>query len=343
MINSAKKSANGLLGILDDILDLAKADAGKMELDYFEMPLRTLVYGLIESFESKRRENDLYINAEIAADIPFVLMGDPKRLRQIMTNLIGNALKFTEKGGLTIRVTQQPEHITSPDGGLVLRFEIVDTGIGMSRDTANKLFQPFTQADNSTTRRFGGTGLGLSIAHHLVELMKGQIGVDSVEGKGSTFWFEIPTRVAAETTDVKLPELGGLTVLSIEDHPKGAKEIQNSLQSMGANVTSVSYSRRRFELAAKRPFDVAVVDHGLPDGLGTDVLKKLNKMRPFMGLILYTVHDDYEIKQICKFVGAKVSAETRQPPRPWRYSQGGCQTDAAHALRRAAKPADLRR
>lgn len=305
MINSAKKSANGLLGILDDILDLAKADAGKMELDYFEMPLRTLVYGLIESFESKRRENDLYINAEIATDIPFVLMGDPKRLRQIMTNLIGNALKFTEKGGLTIRVTQQPEHVALPDGGLVLRFEIIDTGIGMSLETADKLFQPFTQADNSTTRRFGGTGLGLSIAHHLVELMKGQIGVTSIEGKGSTFWFEIPTRVAAETTDVKLPDLSGLTVLSIEDHPKGAKEIQNSLQSMGATVTSVGTAAEGLELASKRPFDVAVVDHGLPDGLGTDLLKKLNKLRPFMGLILYTVHDDYEIKQICKFVGAK--------------------------------------
>lgn len=305
MINGAKNSANGLLGILDDILDLAKADAGKMELDDFELPLRTLVYGLIEALESKRRENNIYLKAEVDQAIPFVVTGDPKRLRQILTNLIGNALKFTENGGITVKVTNQLQHIQTPEDGLGLRFEIIDTGIGMPPEVAAKLFKPFTQADNSTTRRFGGTGLGLSIAHHLVELMKGEIGVESVEGTGSTFWFEIPTRVATENADVQLPSLSGMTILSIEDHPRGAKEIQSSLQSMGAVVTSVATAAEGIELARARPFDVAVVDHGLPDGRGTDVLKELNKLRPFMGQILYTVHDDYEVKQICKYVGAK--------------------------------------
>lgn len=304
MIASAKNSANGLLGILDDILDLAKVDAGKMELDYFEMPLRTLVYGIIESLESKRRENNLYLKADIEPDVPFVVMGDPKRLRQILTNLIGNGLKFTEKGGLTIRVLNKTRHIKPMAGHIGLRFEVVDTGIGMTADVAAKLFQPFTQADNSTTRRFGGTGLGLSIAHRLVETMGGQIGVISEPGKGSTFWFEIPTQIASEKTEVKLPDLTGLTVLSIEDHPKGSLEIKNSLQSMGANVTSVGTLADGLDLVEKRPFDVAVIDNGLPDGWGVDAMKKINKLRPFMGLILYTVHDDYEVKQICKFLGA---------------------------------------
>ncbi len=309
MIAAAKNSANGLLGILDDILDLAKSEAGKMELDHFELPMRTLVYGIIEALQSKKRENNLYLKAEVDPSVPFVVMGDPKRLRQILTNLIGNGLKFTENGGITVKVSMNAQRIKPVQDGIVLRFEIQDTGIGMSQDVADKLFQPFTQADNSTTRRFGGTGLGLSIAHRLVELMGGEIGVISEEGKGSTFWIELPTQIATENTDVKLPDLTGLTILSIEDHPKGAKEIQNSLQSMGAIVTSVGTAAEGIELATKRPFDVAVVDNGLPDGWGTDVLKKLNKIRPFMGLILYTVHDDYDTKQSCKFVGAKYLAK----------------------------------
>ncbi len=305
MINIAKGSANGLLEILDDILDLAKVDAGKMELDHFEVPLRTLTYGIIEAMEVKKIENDLYLKAEIDDNVPFVVMGDPKRLRQILINLIGNGLKFTEKGGITVKIGVNAQHIPVPDDGLALRFEVTDTGIGMSDSVATKLFKPFTQADNSTTRRFGGTGLGLSIAQRLIELMHGKIGVTSQEGVGSTFWFEIPTTEANEKQDVELPDLHGLAILSVEDHPRGAKEIQSSLQSMGAHVTSVKTCQDARELFLARPFDVAIVDHGLPDGWGAELLKEMNKARPFMGLILYTVHDDYSIQQVCKFLGGK--------------------------------------
>lgn len=305
MVSTARKSASGLLEILDDILDLAKVEAGKIELDNFEIPLRTLAYGAVECMEVKLLGKPVKMATEVEQGIPFVLMGDPTRLRQILLNLIGNAIKFTEKGSVTLRINTKVKHISAPEGGLALRFEIEDTGIGMPQDVADKLFRPFTQADNSTTRKYGGTGLGLSISHKLVELMGGKIGVDSTVGKGSIFWFEIPTKPADEQAKVDLPSLDGLAVLSVEDHPKGAKEILSSLTSMGAKVESVPTYKEGLELIKKRPFDVAVIDQGLPDGLGIDLLKEAAKIRPFMGLILYTVRNDLGMQYTAKVLGAK--------------------------------------
>jgi two-component system sensor histidine kinase/response regulator len=305
MVATARKSASGLLEILDDILDLAKVEAGKVELDNFEIPLRTLAYGVMECMEVKLFGKPVKLLTDIEQGIPFVLMGDPTRLRQIMLNLVGNAMKFTERGNITLRINTKVKTITAPADGLALRFEVEDTGIGMSPEVCRKLFQAFVQADNSTTRKYGGTGLGLSISQKLVELMGGHIGVDSVVGKGSVFWFEIPTRAASEQVKVDLPSLDGLAVLSVEDHPKGAKEILSSLTSMGAKVESVPTYKEGLDLINKRPFDVAVIDQGLPDGLGIDLLKEAIKIRPFMGLILYTVRNDLGMQYSAKIIGAK--------------------------------------
>ena len=195
MVDIARNSASGLLEILDDVLDLAKMDADKMELDLFEVPVRLLVRGLLEALSVKVHSAGINLIDDIKQDVPFVIKGDPKRLRQIIMNLAGNAIKFTQSGSVTVRVSTETQHIKAPDipGGVALRFEVIDTGIGMPKEVCDKLFNSFTQADSSTSRKFGGTGLGLSIAKKLVELMKGQIGVYSTVGKGSTFWFEIPT------------------------------------------------------------------------------------------------------------------------------------------------------
>jgi signal transduction histidine kinase/CheY-like chemotaxis protein len=306
MINTAKSSASGLLEILDDILDFAKMDAEKMELDNFEVPVRTLIYGINEALFVKVHGKDVELKDDIEKDVPFVVIGDPKRLRQVLMNLAGNALKFTKEGSVTIRVTTQQKHIKSPKNGLALRFEVIDTGIGMSQEACDRLFKPFSQADNSTSRKYGGTGLGLSICKKLVELMGGQIGVDSTEGKGSVFWFEVPTEeVSTEANTVNLPTLDGISVLSVEDHPQGAKEIVRSLESMGATIESCPTYAEGLELIKRRPFDVGIIDQGLPDGLGLDLIKQIMEAQPFMGLIMYTVRDDSGLQHSLQSLGVQ--------------------------------------
>lgn len=304
MVKTAKNSASGLLEILDDILDFAKMDADQMELDLFEVPVRTLARGINEALAVKVQGKPVNLLDDIAEDVPFVVVGDPKRLRQVIMNLMGNAMKFTHEGNVTIKITKKCKNITVTEGFIGLRFEIIDSGIGMSKEAAEKLFSPFTQADNSTSRKYGGTGLGLSICKKLVELMGGQIGVVSKEGKGSTFWFEIPTEeVDTDANVLDMPELDGISVLSVEDHPQGAKEILRSLQSMGAKVESCPTYAEALELVIRRPFDVAVIDQGLPDGLGLDLIREIMEIRPFMGLIMYTVRDDAGLQHTLQSLG----------------------------------------
>lgn len=310
MTHTARNSASGLLEILDDVLDFAKIDADQMELDHFEVPVRTLARGILEAMSVKVQGKPIALKDDIAGDVPFVVVGDPKRLRQILINLTGNAMKFTREGTITIRVLRGGKVLPAPARGLVLRFEITDTGIGMEDEVAARLFQPFMQADNSTSRKYGGTGLGLSICKKLVELMGGKIGVESRAGEGSTFWFEIPTEeVSTDANILNLPKLDGISILSVEDHPMGAKEIVKSLKSMGAIVESCSTVREAMELVQRRPFDVGIIDQGLPDGLGLNLIREIMKIRPFMGLVMYTVRDDAGLQHSLQSLGVHYLAK----------------------------------
>lgn len=304
MSKIAQKSAAGLLEILDDILDFAKMDADKMELDEFEVPLRMLVRGILEALSVKVHGVNIELIDDIEKNVPFVITGDPKRMRQIIMNLCGNAIKFTKEGSVTVRVSLNTKHLDTAPGRIGLRFEVIDTGIGMPKEVSDKLFQAFTQADNTTQRNYGGTGLGLSISKKLVDLMGGQIGVTSKEGIGSTFWFEIPAReVDVNASSVNLPNLDGISVLSVEDHPQGAKEIINSLQAMGAKVENCATYADGLEIVKHKPFDVGIIDQGLPDGLGLDLIKEIINIRPNMGLIMYTVREDSGLQHSLKSLG----------------------------------------
>ena len=193
-VASVLTSGEALLGLINDLLDYSKIEAGHLELEALDFDLRNLLDEVLDLFAEKADARALYLTVEVAPQIPVQMRGDPGRLRQILINLVGNAIKFTEQGGIRIRLSL----LEQSSAGLRLRYEVVDSGIGLDFETRSRLFQPFTQADASTTRRFGGTGLGLSICRRLVEAMNGQIGVDSTPGHGSTFWFEIMLAEPAE-------------------------------------------------------------------------------------------------------------------------------------------------
>jgi signal transduction histidine kinase len=181
-------AADSLMGIINDILDFSKIEAGKLELELVEFDLLEVLQGVRSLMSISARGKGLPLECEIDNDVPRTMIGDPLRLRQVLLNLIGNAIKFTEQGMVWMRARRDGER---------LRVEVSDTGIGIPQELIPTLFQPFTQADVSTTRRYGGTGLGLAISRQLVDLMGGEIGVSSELGKGSTFWVAIPFSVDA--------------------------------------------------------------------------------------------------------------------------------------------------
>jgi len=213
--HTIKASSDGLLTIINDILDFSKIEAGKMTFEKVDFDLGDTIRGPVELFTPRARQKGLALNYSTGEDVPTRLVGDPSRLRQILLNLIGNAIKFTDSGEVALEVSQRGE----TGGEMQLHFSIRDTGVGLSESAQKKLFQSFTQADASTTRKHGGTGLGLAICRKLVELMGGSIGVTSTLGEGSTFWFKLPF---ARQTAASLPVDGTKAALK---YLNGAKAV----------------------------------------------------------------------------------------------------------------------
>ncbi len=274
LVETAYASAEALLAILNDILDLSKLEAGKVEIEKVDFNLTTLIEDVCSLLAAPAHAKGLELNCFIPVEISHYWRGDTNRIRQVLTNLIGNAVKFTERGEVSVTVSSQ----INWENEAIVRFEIRDTGIGISPETQAHLFQVFTQADSSTSRRFGGTGLGLSICKILIELMGGTIGVDSELNKGACFWFNLPLEpVVRQEHELELPslvELKGKRVLIVDDNMNNRIILEHYVTSWGMTVSSVDNASAALVALMEatrnsKPVDILLSDLQMPfmDGL----------------------------------------------------------------------------
>lgn len=274
-----KNSANSLLAVIDEILDFSKIEAGKMTLETLDFDLRTTIEDVSDILNVTAFEKGLEFICVIDPEVPVLVRGDPGRLHQILVNLAGNAIKFTEKGEVVIRAALEKE-----DGPRAkVCFSVTDTGIGIPQDRKAILFQSFSQVDTSMTRKYGGTGLGLAISKKLTEMMGGEIGVESEEGRGSTFWFtlvfeKLPKGQPEEV--VVQEDIRGKRILVVDDNATNRLVLTGLLRSWGCLFDGVSSGAQALEKlrsarAGKRPFDIAIIDMQMPEMDGETLGRKI--------------------------------------------------------------------
>ena len=266
-VNVVGNSAQELLRIINDILDFSKIEADRLVLDSLDLEPVDVVEEAAELLAVRAREKGLSLTTFVDPEIPARVRGDAGRVRQVLLNLLGNAVKFTEHGDIVVKATLQ----ASTDHDVTVRFAVTDTGIGLSEVARKRLFQPFVQADGSTTRKYGGTGLGLAICKRLAELMGGSIGVDSTEGAGSTFWFTArfaPAEVATAARSTK-SGLEGLKVLVVDPSPLSRDALRCVLEACGMQTGEANAGREAIDrlttAPSSSPYDVVITEHALSD------------------------------------------------------------------------------
>jgi hypothetical protein len=265
------------LCIIDEILDFSKIEAGKFGFSEVDFDLRRRIADSLELLAPLARRKSLELSWRVADDVPARFRGDPGRLHQVLANLASNAIKFTERGSVRVTVGLDWEGETDERVTEIrrLRFEVRDTGIGIGPEAGARLFQPFSQADDSTTRQYGGTGLGLVIAKQIVEMMGGRIAYDSVPGQGTAFWFTVRLPLAPDRTEATslrpdpARRLAGRVLLA-EDNPVNALVAEEMLRSLGLDVASATNGREAVEAWAEGRFDAVLMDCQMPelDGFG---------------------------------------------------------------------------
>jgi PAS domain S-box-containing protein len=273
-VECARKSGFHLVHLLDDILDLSKIEADRLELEVAPFNLRAVIADTLDLLSVSARAKAVKLVSSIETDVPAVLKGDSRRLRQVISNIVGNAIKFTPEGTISLRIQKEMEN----EKAATLRFLVTDSGIGIPKDKLEGVFEPFTQADSSTTRKFGGTGLGLSICRRLTGLMGGSIGVESTEGEGSTFWFTIVLEKATEKSDTMRQPLSAsctaaettrtgsvARLLLAEDDPVAQRLMCNLLSRYGYEVDVASNGKETLSALQNNDYALVLMDCMMPE------------------------------------------------------------------------------
>ncbi|HUP95870.1 MAG TPA: response regulator, partial [Burkholderiales bacterium] len=314
-------SGEALLAIINDILDFSKIEAGKLELEKIAFDVHELAQEVAELFAERAYSKGLELACQVHADVPRRINGDPGRLRQVLTNLVSNAVKFTEKGEILIKVELAPDAPAGADA-CGLRLSVIDTGIGLSPEQVGTLFQSFTQADSSTTRKYGGTGLGLAISKQLIELMGGTIGVHSTPGQGSCFYFTFPASVANDAT-AEVPqrdELAGLRVLIVEDNATNRTILHNQVMSWGVSNGSAENGVRALDMlrAAAHggaPYEIAIIDMKMPGMNGLELARAIKADPTIAGVRLIMLSSAISAQELAATREAGIVSHLSKPVR----------------------------
>lgn len=285
-VSATRHSAGSLLTLIDDILDFSKIEAGKLEMEIVDFNMKRLMDGIIDTLAPEAFEKELELFYLIEKNVPICLSGDPSRIRQILINLIGNAIKFTDKGKVFVRIRLKKEH----EKNCTLLFEVKDTGVGISQSKKDKLFNLFTQGDASTTRKFGGTGLGLAISKQLTELMNGEIGVTSELDQGAVFWFTLKldkqifdsSHGTSDKTgpagEKPLEKTSNLKILIAEDNIINQKVVAIMLNKLGHSITIAENGQKALQAYQKEVFDLILMDIQMPVMDGEAVTRKIRTL-----------------------------------------------------------------
>ncbi len=318
-LSKINTAANNLLGIINNVLDFSKAEAGKLDIERTPFQLSQILDDVWIPASIYAKDKALELERKVSPDVPDNLLGDGMRLRQVLTNLIGNAIKFTEQG----KVSLELRRLIRNDGQACVECRVIDTGVGLTPKQQAKLFQPFTQADSSTTRKYGGTGLGLSICKTLVERMGGEISVESEIGHGSTFTFtfslqEAPIASSPKTEDnTNLPDISGMQVLLVEDNKVNQLVAETFLVKAGVKVTIANDGQEAVDmLAAKRIFDAVLMDIQMPvmGGHEASIFIRQQLQNQSIPIIALTAHVTPEEVQRCRESG--MNAHLTKPINP---------------------------